>query len=184
MAQLSGRYAAALFDLAIESGDLAGYREQALLMRDALEDDDCKRIIEHPHITRAQKKQFVDELFAGKVSDDLMGFLYMGIDRGREKFLAPGLSAFVARVDEFSGRAQATVTCAASLEKSQTLALEALLSKKTGKQVSVGAQIVDPSVIGGICIQMDGYFLDLTVKKKLSDLKASLQRSTAHDSQA
>ena len=183
MAQLSGRYAAALFGLALESGGLGNYREQAAFLRDTLKNEDCRRVIEHPHISGAGKKEFLSALFAGKVSDDLLGFLYLGIDKNREKFLVPGLGAFIARVDEFTGRVDATVVCAAPLDKSQILKLEKLLSKKLDKRVSVSVQ-VDPSVIGGMCIRADGYFLDMTVKKRLSDMKASLQRSTADDSQA
>ena len=183
MAQLSGRYAAALFDLALESAKLAEYREQAAFLSDTLKNEECRRIIEHPHISGAGKKEFLGALFAGKVSDDLLGFLYLGIDKNREKFLVPGLNAFIARVDEFTGRVDATVVCAAPLDKSQILEMEKLLSKKLQKRVNVCVQ-VDTSVIGGFCVRADGYFLDMTVKKRLSDIKASLQRSTAHDSQA
>ena len=183
MAQLSGRYAAALFDLALESGALASYREQAAFLSDTLQNDDCRRVIEHPHISGAGKKEFLSALFAGKVSDDLLGFLYLGVDKSREKFLVPGLRAFIARADEFTGRVDATALCAAPLDENQILALEKLLSQKLQKRVIVSVR-VDPSVLGGVCIQADGYFLDMTVKKRLSDMKASLQRSTADDFKA
>jgi len=183
MAKLIERYAADLLDIAGESGALADYSEQAVFIRDTLKNTECRRVIEHPHISAAEKKELIGALFAGKINDELLSFLYLGIEKGHEKFFVPGLSVFIARADRHIGRTKATVVCAAPLEENQIMALEKLLSEKLNRQVKVYMH-VDPSVIGGLCVQMDGYVLDQTIKKKLNDMKVSLQRSTAHDPQA
>ena len=181
MAQLSARYAAALFELALENGNAALYREQAVLIRDALNSEECRSVIEHPRVSGAKKKEFLSSVFAGGISEDLLGFLYLAIDKNREGFILPGLNAFIARLDEFAGRTGATVVSADALSEAQLGALRELIGKKLGKEVDITYR-VDPSLIGGFYIHADGYLLDRTIKKRLREMKVSLQRSTAHDS--
>ena len=183
MAQLSARYAAALLELALESGNTAQYRQQAVLIRDALREEECRRVLEHPHITGAKKKEFIDSIFAGNINGDLLGFLYLVIAKNREAFLVPGLNSFIDRLDKLSGRTGATVVSAVELSEKQVSALAELIGKKLGKQVEVSVQ-VDPSLIGGFYVHADGYLLDYTIKKRLREMKLSLQRSTANDSTA
>jgi F-type H+-transporting ATPase subunit delta len=64
----------------------------------------------------------------------------------------------------------ASVVSAVPLSDTQASQLTALLAKKTGKQVDVTV-LVDPSVIAGISIHVDGYFLDRTVRTMLKDMK-------------
>ena len=181
MAGLSARYASALFELALESGNAAAYRDQAVLIRDALSDEACRRVIEHPHVSAQQKKELVSRAFAGKISEDLLGFLHLAIDKNRERFILPGLRALIGRLDEHFGRAGATIVSASALSEEQIAALRELIGKKLGKELEISVQI-DPSLIGGFYIYADGYLLDRTIKTRLKEMKVSLQRSTAHDS--
>jgi F-type H+-transporting ATPase subunit delta len=176
MASLSARYASALFDLALESGETAGYRDEAAMIKDALSDEDCRRVLEHPHITGTKKKEFIDSIFAGRISKNLLGFLHLVIDKNRVAYLVPGLAAFIERLDQLSGRAGATVVSANELSEKQVLGLNELIGKKLGKKVEANVQ-VDPSVIGGFYVHADGYLLDYTIKKRLREMKVSLQRS-------
>jgi len=49
------------------------------------------------------------------------------------------------------------------------------LSKKLNKRVEVSLK-VDPSVIGGFFVHVDGYFIDRTIKKHLHDMKATIKK--------
>ena len=183
MAQLSARYATALFDLAMESRVPGEYLEQAVFLRDTLSGEECLRIIEHPQIPAAQKIAFLENAFKGNIHDDLLGFLHMAISKNRESFIVPGLNLFIHRMDEYFGKVKANVASATALHEDQVAALRAMLSKKLGKQVEISVQ-VDPALIGGFSIHTDGYFIDRTIKKRLNDLKISLKRGTLNDSQA
>jgi len=183
MAQLSARYAAALFELAMESGMPGEYREQAVFLQKALSDDECRRIIEHPQIPASGKSAFFENAFKGNIHDDLLGFLHMAVAKNRESFIIPGLAAFIKKMDEHFGRMKAYVVSATELREEQVRAISLMISKKLGKQVEISAR-VNPALIGGFYIHMDGYYIDRTIRKKLSDMKISLKRGTVHDSQA
>lgn len=175
MGGLGSRYAAALFDLAVESGDEAIYRDQAEFIRGALQDDECMRIILHPGIPSAKKQEFVMSLFDGRVNDNLLGFLRLAIAKNRESFIIPGLDGFVERVDQRLGVTKAAVVSARELDSAQIEALERLISKKLGMKAKVSVE-VDPALIGGFYIQAQGHIIDCSVKRQISQIKNELAK--------
>ena len=174
MAQLNARYATALFELSLENGILDECFEQAVVVHDALKTDDCRKIMEHPHISGDEKRAFLHEVFSGVLNQHLNGFLHLLIAKNREGIMPSSLSAFIEMTDSFKGRAKASVVSAAPLDDNQASALQGTLSKKMGKQVEVSWK-VDPSLIGGLYIYADGCYINRTIKEQLSEMKKSIK---------
>ena len=171
MAQLSNRYATAIFELAQERGALEEGLDQAVFLRDLLREDDVNMIITHPRIPGAEKKSFFDEAFKKHVNADLMGFLHLAVDKGREEYIVAILNDFIDMANAHLRKATAYVTAAFPLKQGQTAALAALLSRKLSKQVDISLK-VDPKVIGGLYIQVDGYYMDRTIRTRLQEMKS------------
>jgi len=72
----------------------------------------------------------------------------------------------------------AHVVSASDLTEEQISALQTVLEKKTGKGVRLSVKI-DPSLICGLYINVDGYAIDSTVKKQLRDMKSTLKKGGA-----
>jgi len=175
MAELSTRYATALFELTQESGTLGQCLEQAVIVRDTLKTEECRSILEHPHISGSEKSVFLGEVFAGGISDQLSGFLNLLISKNRENIMSSALSVFIDMANSVSGRTEANVVSATALDENQISALKSALSKKLGKQIDLTLQI-DPSLIGGLYVYADGHYMDCTVKKHLNDMKKSVKQ--------
>lgn len=173
MAQLVNRYASAIFDLSLERERLDENLGQAVFMKDVLAEPDCQTIITHPRISATEKRSFFDEAFSKHVSEDLMGFLYLAIEKGREEFIVPILADFINMANAHLRKATAMVVSAVPLAPQQVGALAALLSRKLGKHVDI-EQKTDKSVLGGLYIQVDGYYMDRTIKTRLQELKLSM----------
>jgi F-type H+-transporting ATPase subunit delta len=171
--RLSSRYATAIFDLSVEKGVLNDNLDQAIFLRDVLSDDDYRGIITHPRISAAKKQSIFDEAFSGQISNELLGFLHLAVTKSREEFIVPVLRNFIDMANDYVRKTTAQVTCAVELKPEQITALAALLSKKLSKQVTID-QRVDPAVIGGLHIQVDGYYVDRTVKTRLQEIKDTL----------
>ena len=172
MAQLSNRYAAAIFELSLGRGNLDEDLGAALFMADALGTDDCKAVITHPRISADEKKSFFDDAFKEHISADLMGFLHLAVDKGREEYIVPILTEFINMSRRHLRKATATVVSAFPLRAGQKAAMAALLTRKLNKQVDIDAK-VDPAVIGGLYIQVDGYYLDRTLRTRLQEMKGT-----------
>ena len=175
MAQLSNRYAAAIFNLSIERGMVKENLDQAIFLRDTLKDKKCQNLLTHPRISATEKCSFFDEVFQGHISIDLLGFLHLAVNKNREAFIVPALSDFIDLANDHMRRTTALVVSAIPLKREQVSALVAVLSKKINKQVAI-EQKVDPSIIGGLHIQVDGYFMDRTIKTRLQEIKMSLSK--------
>ncbi|MCL2031448.1 MAG: ATP synthase F1 subunit delta [Oscillospiraceae bacterium] len=173
MARIDARYAAALFELSLGDGTLRDTYEQAVLLRDTLRDAECHGVLVHPHITSKEKDAFIRGAFQGRVHDRLLSLLSLLIAKNRAAYIVPVLTALIGMIDRHDRKTTASVITAAELRDGQRAALRAMLSQKLDKQVDI-TEKVDPSVIGGFYIQVDGYFIDQTAKKQLSDMKASL----------
>jgi len=181
MAKLSAIYAAALFDLAMASGAPDEYLQQAVLLRDTLEDAQCRRIIVNPRVSSGEKYQFISSAFAGEINKHLLGFLRLAFEKNRAGFIVPALAAFIDMINTSGKKTTANVVSATPLHQGQITALGELLSKKLDKQVDISAK-VEPSVMGGLSIHVDGLFIDQTLKRQLHDMKSTIKRSMAHES--
>ncbi|MCL2079189.1 MAG: ATP synthase F1 subunit delta [Oscillospiraceae bacterium] len=169
MERLSVLYASSLYDLAVQKNAVEDFFVQAKMCRLALQTQDCERMLLHPQITASQKHEFFKNAFAGKVHDDILGFLYLTADKNREAYLIPALDKLIEIIERHMNIVTAKVLSASELDDAQTKRLTSMLSKKLKKNVKLSLN-VDPSVIGGPYIYADGYYIDWTVKKKLRDL--------------
>jgi len=174
MDKLSLLYASALYDLAVGSDAVGDFLDQAVMMRDSLRDPDCQRILVHPHITTAEKRDFFTKAFGAGIHKDFLAFLFLVVDKNRETFIISALDALISMIERSMRRVTADVFFAAAVDDSQLAAMKDLLTEKLDKQVEVSVK-VDPSVIGGPYIFVDGYYIDWTVKKRLRDLTVQMK---------
>jgi len=174
MERLSILYASALFDLALEKGRVDDFLSQALLMSEALRDPQFQRILVHPHISAADKQELLSKAFAGQIHEDMLGFLFLVTEKNRESFLIPALTALIDMIERYNKIVTAKVLSAVEYDENQAAALRDMLSEKLGKKVKLSMK-VDPSVIGGPYIFVDGYYIDWTVKKRLRDLTVHMK---------
>ena len=187
MADLSKRYATALFEISAEQGMLAQYLEQAAFLRSVLSETECKTFYTHPRVTVAEKGAFFDKVFAEHINVNLLGFLHLAINKNREAFLLPALDALIEMIRARHNQTTARVVSAVPLSDAQLAGLASLLTRKLNKRVDITV-IVDPSVIGGLSIQADGFFADRTVRNLLRNMKDEMntlvKRRATHDTQA
>ncbi|MCL2857026.1 MAG: ATP synthase F1 subunit delta [Oscillospiraceae bacterium] len=175
MAALAVRYGAALAALALESGAPEAYRAEAAIILEALKDEDCRKIIEHPKISSQGKREFVDDVFAPHIGADMLGFLYLVIDKNREEFLAEGLQNLIERLDEIAGKIKATAVCARQPNETQLATINKLARDKLGEKVELSIE-VDSALIGGFYIQTSSHLFDFTVRKQLAQMKVQLAK--------
>ena len=93
MAKLvANTYGDALFDLALESKQVDGLFEEARALLPILEEnEDLKKMMNHPKIVKEEKIKVVEDVFRGKISKELLGLITMLITKGHYNDLASGL---------------------------------------------------------------------------------------------
>ena len=176
MERLSVIYASALFDIALQKDAVDDFLSQAIFLRDSLSDPDFQHVLVHPQIAAAEKQEMFRTAFSGQIHEDLLGFMLLVADKNREAYLIPALDALIDEIERYNKKVTARVLSASPYDDKQAESLRSILSEKLDKDVKLNMK-VDPSLIGGPYIFVDGYYIDWTVKKRLSDLTSSLKEN-------
>ena len=87
MAKLvSNIYGDALFELALEQNKIDSLSEEiAVVLTVLAENQDLSKLMNHPKILKEEKLTVLNNVFKGRVSDELKGFLHLIVSKDRPK---------------------------------------------------------------------------------------------------
>lgn len=178
MAKLvSKTYGDALFEVALEQGKLDEYWEEAAAVKTAMEDNpELFKLMTHPKIVKEEKIKIIEDIFAGKVSKELVGLLRMIVDKDHFEEADAVLSYFIDCVKEHKNIGTAYVTSAMELSGAQKAAVEKRLLETTRYVKFEMHYAVDPELIGGMVIRIGDRVVDSSVRTKLYDLTRELSK--------
>ena len=175
--RVSKTYGYALFELALEENRIDSLTEEIEAVKAILDENkDFEKIMIHPEIPQEQKLSVIEDVFKGRVSDTLTGFLRIVAAKGRYKEL-PGIFAyFTARVKEYKKIGVAEVTSAIPLTGVQKQKVEQKLLQPTPYETMEIEYKVDAAKIGGLMIRIGDRVVDGTVSSRLAALTSCLMK--------
>ncbi|MCD7724489.1 MAG: F0F1 ATP synthase subunit delta [Clostridiales bacterium] len=172
---ISKTYGDALFELAVEENKIDVLLEEIEQLQDILDQNaDFGRLMNHPKILKEEKVQVAKNVFEGRISKELLGFLTIIISKDRYKEIDQILAYFVSEVKKYKGIGVATVTTAVSLREEQRKRIEQRLLDTTEYQSMEMHYKLDPSLIGGMVIRIGDRVVDSSISTKLSELQKEL----------
>lgn len=175
-ASLSGRYAAALFDLAREQKAIEKVEASLSTLEQALTDSaDLKRLVTSPLVARGAAANAVKAVGAQLKLDTLTAnFLGVLASNRRLGQLNNVIAAFRSMTASFRGETTAHVTTAHPLTDDQVTALKAKLKTRVGRDVAVATK-VDPAILGGLVVKIGSQMIDASIKTKLNTLAHAMK---------
>ena len=178
MAKLvSTTYGDALFELALEEGKLQEMRAEVEALRQVfVENDEIGTILSHPEMDKNSKITFMENIFKGKCSDNMMGFLVLTVEKGRHADFIQILDYFIKKAKEEEGIGTASVTSAVELTEKGREVIEARLLELTNYKSFETTYVVDESLIGGLVIRIGDRVVDSSIKTKLQNMKKTLTK--------
>ena len=178
MAKLvSKTYGDALFELAIEENNLDTTAKEAQAVLDAFaENEELLTLLNHPKVAREEKVKVVENIFKGNVSDHIVGFLVIIVQKGRYKDIPAIFEYFLSQVMEYKNIGTAKVTSAVALTDEQKAAVEKRLLEVT-KYVEFNMDYkVDPALIGGMVIRIGDRVVDSSIRTQIDNMAKSLMK--------
>lgn len=178
MAKLvSKTYGDALFELAVETGQmdelLAEVRAVAQVLR---ENGELAKLMNHPKIVKEEKIEFLEGIFKGRVSDELLGLMRMLVSKNHFNEMDSVFAYFIDQVKEYKNIGTAYVTSAFPLSDAQKSQVQEKLLATT-KYVSFEMNYeVDSSLIGGMVIRIGDRVVDSSIRTKLQGLSRELSK--------
>jgi F-type H+-transporting ATPase subunit delta len=173
---LAERYAGSLFDLALEAGAVQAVESDLdRFERLIAESADLERLVRSPVFSADEQRKAVAAVADRAGIAGLVGnFLRVAAENRRLFALPAMIRAFRRIAAERRGEVAAEVTSAHKLTAEQEAQLGAVLKGVTGKDVAM-ALAVDPSLLGGLVVQIGSRQIDTSLKTKLNSLKLALK---------
>ena len=177
MTSLAREYGEALYELARDENlGLLIFEQMDDISALLKQQPEFIRLLCSRAIDRETRLKIVDDTFGNHVHPYVTNFMKLLVQR--EHFDAFLLCAqwFHQRYNDDNGIVEARVTSAVALEENELTALRVKLAHISGRQVKL-ITAVDPSLIGGVRVEMDGRRYDNTIQDRLGRLKRSLTKA-------
>lgn len=173
---IADRYARAFYAVAKEQSQTIEAYRQLRAVADCIDNNEqLATLIMGKSIVAKQKKELMEKVFAGELLPFVLNFLYVLLDKGREKHLPDIISLCHDYIEEDAGRIGAELISAKPLDITQEQALSFALGKALGKQV-VFSTGIDKDLIAGCVIKVGDEIIDGSIKSQLQMLKKELSK--------
>ena len=174
---ISKAYGEALFELAIEKNELDSIAEQVTVLANAFaENPELMKLLSHPKINKEEKINVIESIFKGRMSDDIVGFLVIIVEKDRGSEIEDILKLFQAKVREYKKIGVALVTSAIELSTEQKQKVERKLLQQTAYESFEVEYKVDEALIGGMIIRIGDRVVDSSIRSKLDNLTKELRK--------
>ncbi len=175
---MAGRYATALYDLAVEAGAPDVVERDLAQIADLLrESPDLLRLVRSPLFDRAaQSRAFgavLERLGANELTKKFIGLL---AERRRLFALADIIATFRAMMARRRGETTAQVRSAMPLDEAARDALAAELKSMLKRDVKLELK-VDPGLLGGLVVKVGSRMIDSSLATKLETLKLAMKEA-------
>ena len=168
-------YGQALFDAAKDRGKIEKIGEELKAVSKTFADNPLlKKLFVVPTVPAEGKKAVAEKVFGGRISQELLNFICILIDKRRIASWDGIGRQYEKLVLERDGLTKGVLYTTVPIDKKQIKAFEEKTGAVLGKQVKLENRI-DKSLIGGARIYVDGKLIDASVKSRLENMKQRIR---------
>lgn len=174
MTDLSREYGDGLYALCAEEGIAKEVLEQLQALKACFDEQpDFCRLLSNMSLSKQERVGIVDRTLRGQVHPYVLNFLKILCERGALHAFSGCEQAYREQYNRDHGVTEACVTTSAPLTEEQRRKLLIKLCSMTGHQISLREK-VDPRLIGGVLLEMDGKRYDNTLRHRLQSIHQAL----------
>jgi F-type H+-transporting ATPase subunit delta len=173
---LSRRYTRALFQLAREASQEEKIGQEIEQFYQAYRGSELQAALTNPAFGVDDRKQILTQVTQGQQLSALtVHFLSLLLDRSRLAHLPGIVSCYRRLLNEAKGRVEAKVVSASTLDPAMVERMRERLRGISGKEV-VLQQEIDPQLLGGLLVELEGKIYDGSVRTQLEKMKQRMAR--------
>ena len=171
MSEIGKEYGAALFMLACEQDTLTDCAVGLATVKSVFTSQpDYSELLASPSIPLSERLTALSAAFADEVPEAVLSFLQLMCEKGRIACFYEAADEFTALLDAHNRVSKAQVTSAAVLTEDQKQKLQQKLEQYTKGRVET-TYTTDPTLLGGLIVNLDGKVLDGSLQGRLRDIK-------------
>lgn len=173
---ISGRYATALFELAVDAGQLDAVAEDlAGIDRMLAESSDLVRLIRSPLLSREDQARGIAAVLERAGCGDMVRRFAGVLAQNRRLFVLPrAIQDFRKLLARHRGETMAEVISATPLADAQLDEIRKALSQAAGRDVVMNTK-VDEDLIGGLVVKLGSRMVDGSIRSKLKNLQLAMK---------
>jgi F-type H+-transporting ATPase subunit delta len=174
---LAGRYAGALYGLAIDSDKVESIHYELGRLSDLIdESQDLRELLESPILSREEQTRAITTIMEKAGAEALtLKFLGTLASNGRLSTLPRIIQAFQQEHARRRGQVSAEVISAIALDDNRKVVVEKTVARLAGSDKVLLSMRVDPSLIGGLVVRIGSRMIDTSIKTKLSRLESAMK---------
>ncbi len=175
---VGGRYAQALFELALDNGALAAVEGDLKGMKGAYRDSaDLRRLLLSPAFTSEDKAKGLDAVAAsGNAHPLTRKFLGLLAQNRRASAIPAVIAAFEQLLAKHRGTVSAEVVSARPLTDMQLQTVTAAIRQALGRDPELETR-VDPAILGGLKVRVGNRLFDSSLRTRLDQMTYALKRA-------
>lgn len=166
-------YAEAVFQLAREKSNLAGWSDMLALLAAVAGDPQVRACINNPNFSTQQIENLILGIAGAKLDGTGRNFVQVLAQNRRLEVLTQIRILYEELRHENEGVLEARIISALPINDEQTKQLVARLETKYQRKISAQVEI-DPQLIGGVRIMVGDKVIDATVRGRLDAMAAAL----------
>ncbi len=170
-------YGTALMEAAQDVGKQQEILEEGQQIVEILQNEpDLKAFIDYPAISADEKKKALQEIFEGRICQELMNFLFVLIDKRRAGRFERIIRVYRDLLEKEEGVSYGVVYSVEKLSEERIAQLEEQTSRLLKLNVKLENEI-DPKLIAGVKIMVEGKLIDASYRKKFEEMASQLKIS-------
>ena len=175
-AGLAGRYATALFELAMGERAIDTVTQDLANLKTLLaESPDLARLVKAPVFSADEQRAGMEAVLRRMEAAPLTIRFVLTLARKRRLFaLTDIIRAYEALLGRQRGEVDAEVSAARPLSDAEANELKAVLKTKLGREARLTTK-VDPSLLGGLVVKVGSRMIDSSLRTKLEGLRSAMR---------
>jgi len=170
--RVTGRYAKALIDLAVEKNSLEQVHQDVLYLQQVYRASrDFVAVLRSPVISPDKKLRILEQVGAGRVGPLTSAFNALLVRKGRESQLTGIIEAFLEQYNRIMGIHTVKLTTASPVGEDVRGAIAGKIKGDLALENVVLETGVNEALIGGFTLEFDGKMVDASIARELKDIQ-------------
>lgn len=172
--EIASRYSKALFEYSSDMKAIDEVHQEINVLLDiAKENTNFIKLLSNPVLKKNEKEEFLAS-FSNQMSQPTQNFLKLLLEYGRFGNFVDIVTAYDALYNKSMNVAQGVAITAISLEKEELDRIAQAYAKKNNLNNLYLDNKVDPSILGGVVLQVGDKIIDGSIRTKLQKIREQL----------
>jgi F-type H+-transporting ATPase subunit delta len=166
------RYSQAAFELASEANDTAAWDQALAQMAEFMSDEEVRKVLENSRVEQAAKQRLIDAAL-GDLPRLPLNLARLLVKKNRTSLANEIARQYRELSEARDGISRAKAITAVELSDQEKGSLTQRLREQVGHEVIVETE-VDPSLLGGVVVQIGDRLIDASTRARLEALRSNL----------